>query len=61
MSDVIYYCENKDNDCPKREECKRFLDADRHMMKATLYKNACRDWNDYVLFIKNVTDVTKEE
>ena len=61
MSDVIYYCENKDNDCQKREECKRFLDADRHMMKATLYKNACRDWNDYVLFSKHVTDVVKEE
>ena len=37
-----------------------FEDQIRNDYFEWLYKNACRDWNDYVLFIKNVTDIVKE-
>ena len=51
MSDKIYYCVKEDNDCPKREECKRYIGEDE--CRATLFKEACTEDNNYVLFMKN--------
>lgn len=52
MSDTIYYCTKENNDCPKRNECERYLDSDSHMSKTTLFKNSCTDDNNRILFIK---------
>lgn len=50
MSDKIYYCTQEDNDCPKKEECKRFMNAE-NQCTATLFKVACTEENNYVLFM----------
>lgn len=67
MSDLIYYCIKENNDCPKRNECERYLNSDAHNCKTTLFKNACTDENDRILFIKTehidapANDNTKED
>lgn len=65
MSDLIYYCVKEDNNCPKRNECKRYLDSDSHNCRSTLYKNACTDDNNRILFIEtentSTDDSTKED
>ena len=39
MSDYIYYCSNNENnDCQKKNECKRFVNA-KDQCVATLYKS----------------------
>ena len=52
MSDLIYYCTKENNNCPKQNECMRYIDSEMHECKATLYKNACTDANQRILFIK---------
>lgn len=52
MPDLIYYCVKEDNDCPRRNECKRYLDSDSHNCRSTLYKSVCTDDNNRILFIK---------
>ena len=50
---MIYYmcCTIENNNCPKKEECKRYLNAkDNSCM--TLFKYACTEENDYLLFMK---------
>lgn len=65
MPDLIYYCVKEDNNCPKRNQCKRYLDSDSHNFKSTLYKNACTDDNNRILFIEieniSTDDNTKED
>lgn len=49
---AIYYCTNdKNNDCPKRKDCKRYLDANQNNCKVTLYKASCVNSNGRVLLI----------
>jgi len=50
---MIYYmcCTIENNNCPKKEECKRYLNAkDNSCM--TLFKYACTEKNNYHLFMK---------
>lgn len=65
MPDLIYYCVKENNNCSKRNECKRYLDSGSHNCKTTLFKNACADANNRILFIKteyiNEPDNTKED
>lgn len=65
MADLIYYCVKENNSCPKRNQCKRYLDSDSHNCKSTLYKNACADDNNRILFIEieniSTDDNTKED
>lgn len=56
---AIYYCENENNTCPKCEECTRYLESEGKE-KATLFKMACTENNDYVLFIKTDKQGEKE-
>lgn len=66
MSDTIYYCIKGNNDCPKQNECERYIDSDAHNCKTTLFKTACTDDNNRILFIKaehtdmNTNDNTKD-
>ena len=52
MPDLIYYCTKENNDCQKRNECERYLNSDSHTNKTTLFKSACTDSNNRILFIK---------
>ena len=52
MPDPIYYCTKENNDCSKRNDCERYLNADIRNCKTTLFKNACTDSNNRILFIK---------
>ena len=52
MNDKIYYCTQDNNDCPKKEECKRFVEAE-NQDTATLFKVACTEDNKYVLYMKH--------
>lgn len=62
MPDLIYYCTKENNNCPQRNECKRYLDSDSHTSKATLFKAACTDDNNRILFIKaEYTDMTTND
>lgn len=56
MSDMIYYCKHEENDCP----VERYVDAEQHQCKVTLYKAMCVDDNGRVLFI-NKTPIIAEE
>lgn len=49
--DCLYYCTNENNDCPKKNDCKRFLEINDNC-HATLYKEACTEQNSHVLFIE---------
>lgn len=57
MADLIYFCVQDGNDCSKKEECKRYIKSSDDKNKATLFKSACTEENDYHLFIK----YTKED
>ena len=52
MPDLSYYCTKENNDCPQRNECERYLNSDSHNCKTTLFKNACTDDNNRILFIE---------
>jgi arginyl-tRNA--protein-N-Asp/Glu arginylyltransferase len=60
MSDKIYYCTQEDNDCPKKEECKRFMVAE-NQDTATLFKMACTEDNNYVLFMNYEKNIENNE
>ena len=55
MPDLIYYCTQENNTCPKKEECKRFVNAEGKN-NATLFKVSCTENNDYLLFIKYIEE-----
>lgn len=48
---ALYFCTKENNTCSKKEECKRYVESDNETT-ATLFKNACTDENNHVLFIK---------
>lgn len=47
----IYYCVNENNKCEKKETCRRYLHVSDNNA-ATLFKNACTENNNYLLYIK---------
>ena len=58
MNDKIYYCTQENNDCPRKEECKRFMEAE-NQDTATLFKMACTEDNNYVLFMNYDENIEK--
>lgn len=59
---MIYYmcCTIENNNCPKKEECKRYLNAkDNSCM--TLFKYACTEENDYHLFMKQDDNIINND
>jgi hypothetical protein len=63
MNNKIYYCTQDNNDCPKKEECKRFMEAE-NQDTATLFKVACTEDNNYVLYMqleKQNENIEKED
>lgn len=55
MDNNLYFCTTEDNTCPKKDECKRYLQASDNR-KTTLFKESCTENNGYVLFIKNAEE-----
>ena len=51
MSNLIYYCTQENNTCPKKETCKRYMNAEGKN-HTTLFKVACTENNNYVLFME---------
>ena len=60
---ILYYCcTQKNNDCPNKEKCMRYLNA-KTAPHATLFKYTCKEDNGYQLFIEkyDVDVVVSEE
>lgn len=59
---MIYYmcCTIENNDCPKKEECKRYLNAENNSCM-TLFKYACTEKNDYHLFMKQDDNIVNND
>lgn len=55
INNMLYYCVNENNDCPKRNECQRFLHSE-YQDKTTLFKTSCTKHNNYILFLKETND-----
>ena len=53
-----YCCTQENNDCPKKEICMRYINAETEP-HATLYKYACTEENNYHLFMEK--ENTKDE
>lgn len=48
---ILYYCcTQENNDCPNKEKCMRYLNANT-APHATLFKYACTEENEYLLFM----------
>lgn len=51
---ILYYCcTQENNDCPNKEKCMRYLNAES-APHATLFKYACTVENDYQLFMEKL-------
>ena len=48
-------CAQEDNECPRREECRRYLNANEGT-SWTLFKHMCTEENDYHLFMEKEED-----
>lgn len=47
----IYYCINENNNCPKKDTCKRYKSVGDGL-STTLYKEVCTENNNYILYIE---------
>lgn len=56
---IFYYCcTQENNNCPNKESCMRYLNAESEP-HTTLYKYACTEENNYHLYMKK--ENTKNE
>lgn len=53
MNDFIYYCENNGSTCKKKDKCVRYLKANEHVCKTTLFKQSCTKDNEYILYMED--------
>lgn len=52
MNKTIFRCINTDNDCPKKDQCERYLCInDEETASATLFKVMCTEENNRILFM----------
>lgn len=57
---ILYYCcIQENNDCPNKEKCMRYLNAES-APHATLFKYACTEENNYHLYLKKDEDIIEE-
>ena len=58
---MLFYicCTQEENECPKREECRRYLNANEGT-SWTLFKYMCTEENDYHLFMEKEEDNINE-
>lgn len=55
---MIYYCTNENNECDKKDTCKRYKSVGDNP-SSTLYKEACNERNNYILYIEENREVTE--
>lgn len=57
---MLFYicCAQEENECPKKEECRRYLNANEGT-SWTLFKYMCTEENDFHLFMEK--ENTKDE
>lgn len=55
---MIYYCTNENNECAKKDTCKRYKSVGDNPT-STLYKEACNEKNNYILYIEESGEVTE--
>ena len=54
---ILYYCcTQENNDCPNKETCMRYLNAES-APHATLFKYACTEDNNYHLYLEKDEDI----
>jgi len=55
--DMIFYycCTQENNNCPNKETCMRYLNAESEP-HTTLYKYSCTEENNYHLYMKKKDD-----
>lgn len=57
---ILYYCcTQENNDCPNKETCMRYLNAES-APHVTLFKYACTEDNNYHLYLKKDEDIIEE-
>lgn len=61
MAELVYYCKKENNACPKREECKRYMESDDKECISTLFKCSCTESNNFLLYMKYDKEDDKEE
>ena len=59
MPDTLYYCTQTNNTCAKKDICKRYVQAENNV-HATLFKAACIEDNNYILFIEHEEENIEE-
>lgn len=52
---TLYYCTKENNTCKKKDTCERYINKENDVA-ATLFKNACTENNNYLLFIQKETE-----
>ena len=53
MNKKIFHCSKKDNTCPKRNQCQRYIDSDKEGARSTtLFKVSCTEENERKLYMK---------
>lgn len=52
MADSLYYCEYNENTCPKKEQCRRYVNIEDSCV-VPLFKMMCTEDNNYILFLQN--------
>lgn len=58
---MLFYicCAQEENECPRREECRRYLNANEGT-NWTLFKYTCTEENNYHLFMEKEEDNINE-
>ncbi len=52
MSSIhLYSCSRLNNKCTKKDTCERYIDTNEQSA-ATLFKFACTELNNYILYVK---------
>ena len=61
MNNNLYFCTQENNTCIKKDTCKRYMEYinQENNCHASLFKTACTEKNNYVLYMK-IEEFTKE-
>lgn len=56
--DTFYYCslEIDNKDCPKKDQCKRYLNRGENIQACAKLYNICNEENNYKLFLRTDND-----
>lgn len=58
MADGLYYCEHYENTCPKKKQCRRYINTEDPCV-VPLFKMMCTENNNYVLYMHSEISVDR--